>query len=638
VLPRGRFSATAHRRARALVSSRALSYTRGLTGEQGGAGVLIADARGYTSFTQERGDDEAGRLAARFAACTRECVDAAGGRVLELRGDEALCVFDSPRQALRTAIALQRVYADATREDLSLPLLVGIGLDAGEAVAVEGGYRGAALNLASRLCSLAGPGEVLASEGVLLMAGRVEGVTYTDRGRVRVKGVRDPVRVRRLQFDLDLPAVRPSAPPSARWRSPRVLAAAGAVILLASVAPAAVLATRGSGGLKGVAGDSAALLDTSGKILGQFPVGRTPVAVVSDGSTAWTLDADAQTISRVDRDGGRPLTKGPGLSPTSLALGGGLLWVAYVQEHGGGKRAGIAALDPSTLAPRGQTLLPVTGPNSGEVPHVVYADGAVWVSGPFDLLRRVDPQSFRVTHTIRLEDDAVGLAAGLGSVWATSGRGIVTRVEVKKARIVRRIPVATPSLAGIAIGAGSVWAADPLAGQVWRIDPGPQLQMHTVRVGLGASGLAFGRGALWAAGAVDGRVVRIDPESEAIVTGAVITEPARQLPPAGREFVRELSATQQARAVNFFAPFAAQAAEVLLAAIAHSDGTRTSVTRQLLRVRIPHGILGPVEFDKSGDISQNLVSVFRVRRAPPGVFFPEDPVFAVLSAPVRLVR
>jgi branched-chain amino acid transport system substrate-binding protein len=122
------------------------------------------------------------------------------------------------------------------------------------------------------------------------------------------------------------------------------------------------------------------------------------------------------------------------------------------------------------------------------------------------------------------------------------------------------------------------------------------------------------------------------------VTGAVITEPARQLPPAGRDFVRELSATQQGRTVNLFAPYAAQAAEVLLAAIAHSDGTRASITRRLLRVRIRHGILGPVTFDKSGDTSQNLIPVFRVRRAPPGVLFPEDPVFAVISAPVRLVR
>jgi streptogramin lyase len=413
-------------------------------------------------------------------------------------------VFDSPRQALRMAIALQRAYADATREDLSLPLLVGIGLDAGEAVAAEGGFRGAALNLAARLCSLAGPGEVLASEGVLLMAGRVEGLTYADRGRVRVKGVRDPVRVRRLQFDLDLPAVRPSAPPTARWRSPRLLAAVGAVILLA--AAAAFFATRGGGGdLSGVAGDSAALLDPGGKILGQFPVGRTPVDIVSDGSAAWTLDADAQTISRVDPDGGRSLTKGPGVSPTSLALGGGLLWVAYLQDESGGKRAGIAALDPSTLALRAKTLLPGTGPNDAEVPQVVFANDAVWVSGPLGLLRRIDPQLLRVTHTVRLGDDAVDLAAGLGSVWATAGRGVVTRVDVKKARVIRRIPVATPSLGGIAIGAGSVWAADPLAGQVWRIDPGPQLGMHTVRgdserTDLPSAGTRSGRRARWTGG------------------------------------------------------------------------------------------------------------------------------------------
>ena len=36
---------------------------------------------------------------------------------------------------------------------------VGIGLDAGEAIPVSDGYRGGALNLAARLCSLAGPGQ-----------------------------------------------------------------------------------------------------------------------------------------------------------------------------------------------------------------------------------------------------------------------------------------------------------------------------------------------------------------------------------------------------------------------------------------------------------------------------------------------
>src|SRR5205823_1584424 len=83
------------------------------------------------------------------------------GRVLELRGDEALAVFGSPRQALRAAVELQGRFAAKSEE--AHPLKVGIGLDAGEAVRVEGGYRWAALNLAARLCQLAGPGGLLAA-------------------------------------------------------------------------------------------------------------------------------------------------------------------------------------------------------------------------------------------------------------------------------------------------------------------------------------------------------------------------------------------------------------------------------------------------------------------------------------------
>jgi adenylate cyclase len=114
---------------------------------------LIADIRGYTTFTQQRGDEAAGRLAAKFADICREGIEAHGGELTELRGDEALAVFSSPRAALRAAADLQAVFADESAVDPELPLPVGVGLDAGEAVAVAGGYRGGALNLAARLCS-----------------------------------------------------------------------------------------------------------------------------------------------------------------------------------------------------------------------------------------------------------------------------------------------------------------------------------------------------------------------------------------------------------------------------------------------------------------------------------------------------
>lgn len=156
---------------------------------------LIADVRGYTRFTQARGDEAAARLATRFAELAREAIEAAGGTLVELRGDEALAVFDSARQALRAASDLQERFVSETVADPSLPLAVGIGLDAGEAVPVDGGYRGGALNLAARLCSLAGPGEVLVSPGVTHLARKVEGLEYVERGPVRLKGLEKPVEV-----------------------------------------------------------------------------------------------------------------------------------------------------------------------------------------------------------------------------------------------------------------------------------------------------------------------------------------------------------------------------------------------------------------------------------------------------------
>lgn len=72
---------------------------------------------------------------------------------------------------------------------------MGIGLDAGEAVPVDGGYRGGALNLAARLCSLAESGEVLASREVAHLARKVEGVKYGERGAIRLKGLTEPVPV-----------------------------------------------------------------------------------------------------------------------------------------------------------------------------------------------------------------------------------------------------------------------------------------------------------------------------------------------------------------------------------------------------------------------------------------------------------
>ena len=104
--------------------------------------------------------------------------------------------------------------------------------------------------------------------------------------------------------------------------------------------------------------------------------------------------------------------------------------------------------------------------------------------------------------------------------------------------------------------------------------------------------------------------------------GATVTLPApapSELKGPGRRFVASFS-----RAIGQqpepYAVAAAEAAETMLAAVAHSDGTRSSVLSHLLRDPIPNGILGSFRFDANGNTTQALVSVFRIRRGQAHLF------------------
>ena len=160
---------------------------------------LIADIRGYTLFTDRFGDEAASRLATTFAEIVAEAMEAWDGQLVELRGDEALCTFDSPRAALRCAMELQQTFAEETAATPDVPLHVGIGLDVGEAVPVGDGYRGAALNLAARLCAGAAAGETRATQNLVHVAGPIPGITYEPQGSEQLKGVAAEVAIVRVR-------------------------------------------------------------------------------------------------------------------------------------------------------------------------------------------------------------------------------------------------------------------------------------------------------------------------------------------------------------------------------------------------------------------------------------------------------
>jgi branched-chain amino acid transport system substrate-binding protein len=485
---------------------------------------LIVDVRGYTRFTQTHGDEEAGRLAASFAALAREAVAATRGEVLELRGDEALCVFPSARQALRAAVELQIHFRARVEDKPVFPLGIGIGLAAGEAVPVEGGYRGSALNLAARLCSLAAPGQILVSEMVTGLAGTLAGVRFVERRRVRVKGFEKPVRAIEVVPELELPPV-PEAPMArARRRRWGLLMMAVGAVILAGVAVAAVLQFAGDGEAETIADSGVGQLDPmSGDVLDAVPLGAAPSTVAVGEGAAWVIDANDQTVSRIDvnEPDDRPQTFSTGSTPTDVAVGAGAVWVANLgRDQFPGS---VSRLDPDSRAVVETIDLPFEpsgflaggiGPGFSRQ-HLAVTRDAVWVINPDLTVSRIDPRTNRVVARVR-GVAAENIAAGDGGVWIVDGGERIAEIDPSSDDVARRIKVDAESLATLTVGAGSVWVTDPAGGTVTRIEPAPdpdEVVQRTIPLDTWVGGIAFGDGAVWATNEIADKVYRIDPRT-----------------------------------------------------------------------------------------------------------------------------
>jgi DNA-binding SARP family transcriptional activator/ABC-type branched-subunit amino acid transport system substrate-binding protein/streptogramin lyase len=98
--------------------------------------------------------------------------------------------------------------------------------------------------------------------------------------------------------------------------------------------------------------------------------------------------------------------------------------------------------------------------------------------------------------------------------------------------------------------------------------------------------------------------------------GVLITTPGpdpNELTPAGRRFVREFGDTQRGHAVTGWDVRTAAATEVLLDAIARSDGTRDSVAGALERTRLADSVMGPLTLDANGEPVDNAFTYVRVQ-------------------------
>jgi adenylate cyclase len=186
-------------------SSTIRSLKGGGTGKNLGLTVFFSDIRGFTSYTEKQ---DAETVVANLNALLNlqsEIITSYGGDIDKYVGDEIMAMFtgrEGVAAACRCAAEIQRrIAAEGNAFDR---LQVGIGINTGKVIlGMIGSERradftmiGDNVNLASRLCSAAGPGEIIAARSTYRRAG--EDFSWEGPYKVRVKGKEEYVRVYKL--------------------------------------------------------------------------------------------------------------------------------------------------------------------------------------------------------------------------------------------------------------------------------------------------------------------------------------------------------------------------------------------------------------------------------------------------------
>ena len=166
------------------------------------AAIVAGDISGYSRLMQL---DEEGTHA-RVKRIQRDLIEPSiaehHGRLVKTTGDGFLAIFDSPVEAVRCGIVIQQ---NMLGRDASLPreqrIEFRIGVNLGDVIIEQNDIYGDGVNIASRLESIAEPGQVYISGGIYEQIKHKLVCGYESLGDRKVKNITDPVRVYRVLPD-----------------------------------------------------------------------------------------------------------------------------------------------------------------------------------------------------------------------------------------------------------------------------------------------------------------------------------------------------------------------------------------------------------------------------------------------------
>ena len=186
-----------------------------LGGEKREVTVLFSDIRGFTSMSEKMEPEKVVSTLNDYFSLMIDIVFKNNGTLDKIIGDELMIVFGAPtpspddtERAVQTAIEMQSKIETFNKQrniNKEVPIKVGIGINKGLVVSGNIGSRdlmdytviGDTVNLGARLCSAAGPDEIITSSSVWFETKNI--FKYKKLKPIKVKGKKEEIPVYRIQ-------------------------------------------------------------------------------------------------------------------------------------------------------------------------------------------------------------------------------------------------------------------------------------------------------------------------------------------------------------------------------------------------------------------------------------------------------
>jgi len=154
--------------------------------------IMFTDIANSTDITSRFGDDAAMAQLSVHDRVVRDALNKNNGHEVKHTGDGIMAAFISAAAAVRSACQIQEALRDHNAESTDHPVIVRIGITAGEPVEQAHDLFGSTVQLAARLCARADPGQILVSSVIAdLCIGK--GLKFANAGECELKGFSAPV-------------------------------------------------------------------------------------------------------------------------------------------------------------------------------------------------------------------------------------------------------------------------------------------------------------------------------------------------------------------------------------------------------------------------------------------------------------